>query len=83
VKSLSRNPQVGDLIIKACSSSGKKFPGIVHEIKKDKRGNSSDFVTWPGGVAPRDYRSEYGYSSINVHNHLGEFEIIRDGESTP
>jgi len=83
MRSLSRNPQVGDLIIKTCSLSGKKFPGLIHEINEDKCGYASVFVTWPSGVVPRDYRPEHGYSSINIHNHLGEFEIIRDGESIP
>ena len=81
MRSLSRNPQIGDLIIKTCSVSGKKFPGLIHEIKKDKYGHASVFVTWPSGVVPRDYRQEHGYSSTNIHNLLIEFEIIRGGES--
>ncbi len=85
-----RTPQIGDLLFVTCRNSdynarcscrtkGEKHVGIVREIEKDSYGHQRYVrIEW-SSQAPINYREEYGYAGVNIHNIREEFEIIRKG----
>lgn len=58
----------------------EKHVGIIEGIELDSYGHQKHvYVLW-SNTPPTNYRDEYGYSGVNIHNLRSEFEIVRNGE---
>ena len=86
----SRHPQIGDLLFVTCRNTdyhsrcvchtaGEKHVGIVREFEHDSYGHQRHVLIEWSSKPPINYREEYGYSGVNIHNLRDEFEIIREG----
>ena len=81
----SRNPKIGDLIIKCTGGNVfRRHIGIIHGFKKNEWNgrNESAFITWSTDP-PLNYNKEYGYYCTNIHNLRNEFRVIRNGVNIP
>jgi len=86
----SRIPQIGDLLFVTCRESDynsrcscrtedEKHIGFVREIERDSWGHQKRVLVEWSSKPPANYRKEYGYSGVNIHNIREEFTVIRDG----
>ena len=81
----SRNPKIGDMIIKCVGGNVfSRHIGIVHGFKKGKWSGRNEiaFLTWSTDPPP-NYHEEHGYYCVNIHNLRDEFQVIRNGVSIP
>ena len=87
----TRRPRIGDLLFVtcrpgdynarcSCRTEGEKHVGFVREIERDSWGHQKHVLVEWSSKPPINYREEYGYSGVNIHNIRSEFTIIRDGK---
>ena len=90
----SRMPQIGDLLFVTCRNSdynarcsrktvGEKHVGFVREIEHDSYGHQRHVLVEWSNTPPLNYREEYGYAGVNIHNIRDEFTVIRKGKIIP
>ena len=81
MRRISRMPKLADMIIEVCPDTGSRYTGLVHEIQLDTWGHQRCvLITWFGDV-PQNYREEYGYAGVNIHNIRDRYEVIRKGKT--
>lgn len=86
----SRKPRIGDLLFVdcrhieyntrcSCKAMGKKHVGLVRAIELDSYGHQRHVLIEWSSIVPLNYREEYGYSGMNIHNCRSVFQVFRNG----
>jgi uncharacterized protein (UPF0276 family) len=74
---------IGDLIVETDEKDGAQYYGLVCDIVLDSWGHQRHVhIEW-SGATPRNYRKEYGYSGVNIHNVRRRYKVIRNGVNLP
>ena len=84
-----RWPMEGDMIVRKINhgdayrkyvSNNCEYIGLVHRVARAAHSGQigNVYITW-SGEAPPDYKDQYGYSGLNIHNIRTEFDVIRGG----
>ena len=90
---LSRNPEIGDMIIFTPDShdplkkqkgsieceADEEYVGVIYDIHFDKWGHKAKVLVQWSGDQPPEYNSTHGFSGTNIHNLRSKFKVIRGG----